>query len=154
MQKNKNTLTKHIMKKLNLLLFAVIAVILSSCAVTQTSTTKTMDIYGAGVIQRAVVAELDVSETRVEAEMTGSKSSTTLKDEVLAKAIYDSKADILVEPRYYTKSSGAYDVTIKVTGYPATYKNFRPIEEGDLDLIKAGYLVIPKTKTATSNDKK
>lgn len=142
------------MRNLSLLLIAIAAVAMSSCTVTQTSTTKTMDVYGAGVIQKPVIADLEVSGTKVEAEMTGSKSSVTLKDEVLAKAIYESKADVLVEPRYYTKSSGAYDVTIKVTGYPATYKNFRPIKEEDLLLLKPGVVIKPVKKPTLLENKK
>jgi hypothetical protein len=50
-----------------------------------------------------------------------------------------ANADVLVEPRYTIETSNS-ESTITVSGYAATYKNFRPIKEEDVNLINAGVI--------------
>ena len=57
---------------------------------------------------------------------------TLLVAEVLRKA----NADVLVEPRYVIETINNESI-ITVSGYHATYKNFRPIKEEDIKLIKS-----------------
>lgn len=122
-----------------------------------TNTAKTLPIYGAGVIQKPVIVELDVKQTKVSATVNGKLGSSieTLKAEAVSMAIKNAAADVLVEPSY-TIVSNSRTSTVTVTGFPATYKNFRDITIEDVPLIKAGILqtarvaeptmIVPKKK--------
>lgn len=120
------------MKNTATYLFAfTLILILASCKSTSHTSVST-DVQGPTVIQKPVIADLNVGEKRVEGTATR-KGSFTI-GEVKELAIYDalekSKADVLVEPRFdINKSFNKIEVT--VSGYPATYKNFRPMEAQD-----------------------
>jgi hypothetical protein len=125
--------------KTKILLAALTAMIFTSCTMQQKiATSKSMDIYGAGVIQNPVVVDLDVKETKV----TGTASAPAgqieiLKSEAVADALKASNADVLIEPKYDVQISGG-QATVVVTGWPGSYKNFRAIKEDDLKLLNAG----------------
>jgi hypothetical protein len=78
-------------------------------------------------------------------KVTGTATSTSGEPLIVTKnnAVYDAlknaKADVLVEPLFDTESSNG-KTTVTVRGFPATYKNFRPITDGDIELLKAGIL--------------
>ncbi len=130
---------KNKMKNKNLLLVVVIlSILVSSCNVMKTNTSKTLDIYGAGVVQNPVLVDLDVKDTKVEGKAEGSSSSIeAVKQDAVADAIEKANADVLVEPKYKTETSNGKTIAT-VTGFPATYKNFRPIREEDIKLLEAG----------------
>ncbi len=122
----------------SLIFIGLFILILTSCTVLRTHSTKTQDVYGLGAIQLPVIVDLDVKETKV----TGT-STTSVKGEPISvtknNAVYDAlksvNADVLIEPRFDTETIG--DKTkVTVTGFPATYKNFKPITESDVTLIK------------------
>lgn len=131
------------MKKNNFYLLVAILIILlaSACTTskTTTSTVKTMNTYGAGVIQLPVVVELDVSQEKhkVTIEVTGTEKFA--KDQALVKALKETDADVLIEPTYEVQSSGM-NRTVTLQGYPAHYRNFRTIEQGDVELLDTGIL--------------
>ena len=113
--------------------------ILTSCTVLKTSTSKTMDIYGAGVIQKPVLVDLDVKEIKVTGTATA-RSGTSLeivKQDAVANALKTANADVLVEPKFETATTSER-VTATVTGFPATYKNFRPIKPEDVQMLQVG----------------
>ena len=112
---------------------------LASCTTQHAITTKTTDIYGSGVIQKPVLVDMDVKEEKVSATINarGKKVSDDLKNQVLAEAIKKSNADVLVEPRFETDIKGR-KMTVTVTGFPATYKNFHTIKQEEVELLKAG----------------
>lgn len=129
------------MKKIYLSLF-LIPILVSACTTPQrTTTTKTMDIYGAGVIQHPVIAELDVSNNSV----TGSASTNSgepiaiVKENAIADALLGTNADILVEPVFETVIDGRKK-RATVRGFPATYVNFRSATDEDIRLLEAGIL--------------
>ncbi|MFM7015812.1 MAG: hypothetical protein ACKOX3_05720 [Bacteroidota bacterium] len=126
------------MKKISLIVAMSIA-LMTSCTTQHSITTKTTDIYGAGVIQKPVLVDMDVKEEKVTATITarGKKVNDDLKNNALAEAIKNSKADVLVEPRFETDIKGR-KITITVTGFPATYKNFHTIKQDEVELLKAG----------------
>lgn len=129
---------------LSLVVFAI--VFFNSCTVTKnsTSTVKTMDIYGSGVIHLPVVVELIVSDTKVSATIDSSTSSTSIENMKLAaisKAITSANADILVEPSFVIETAG-YDKKVTVTGFPANYSNFRTIKPEDVELLQVGVLQV------------
>ncbi len=112
----------------------------TSCTTKQSITTKTTDIYGSGVVQFPVVVDLDVKETKVSGTVEwkgGGASITTLKEMAMTDAIVKANADILVEPKFDIHVKGRRK-TVAVSGYPATYKNFRNAVPGDTLVMKVG----------------
>lgn len=130
-----------------------IALSITSCnsLKSTTNTAKTLNIYGSGVIQKPVIVELDVKQTKVTATATAKMGSAieTLKAEAVSMAIKNAGADVLVEPSY-TVVSNSRTSTVTVTGFPATYKNFRDIKLEDVPLIKAGILQTAKVAEPTT----
>ncbi|HMN04719.1 MAG TPA: hypothetical protein PKD45_03250 [Flavobacteriales bacterium] len=127
----------------------IIAVLLmASCATTKETTVKTMEIYGPGVLQNPVIADLDVREQKVQGTATGRKSvANTVKKLALANALETSHADVLVAPVYELVTKGGR-TTATVTGYPATYSNFRHATPADSSLVTAGYMQHANTAIA------
>lgn len=122
--------------------------LLASCATTKETTVKTMEIYGPGVIQNPVIADLDVREQKVTGTATGRKSAAnTVKKLALANALETSHADVLVAPVYELVTKGGR-TTATVTGFPATYSNFRHATPGDSSLVTAGYMQHANTAMA------
>jgi hypothetical protein len=119
----------------------IISCISCSTLKSTTNTAKSLPIYGAGVIQKPVIVELDVQQTKVTATVSGKLGSNieTLKSASVSKAVKSANADVLVEPTY-TIVSDRSTTTVTVSGFPATYKNFRDIRVEDVPLIKAGIL--------------
>jgi len=112
--------------------------VLNACSSVKIQTAKTTDIYGGGVIQIPVVVDLDVDEKKVKGTATSfsGEALADVKQRAIVNAMKNANADVLVEPTFETEiKSGTINVT--VTGFPAVYKNFRSIEEGDIELIKA-----------------
>ncbi|MBK9515309.1 MAG: hypothetical protein IPO05_17195 [Flavobacteriales bacterium] len=74
--------------------------LLMSCATTRkVETAKTLEIYGPGVIQAPVIADLDVKEEKVSGTAVGSSASlSTVKNLALVDAIKKARADVLVSP--------------------------------------------------------
>jgi len=126
------------MKHINLIITLSI-LFLASCTTQHAITTKTTDIYGTGVIQKPVLVDMDVKEEKVTATINarGKKVNDDLKNQVLAEAIKKSNADVLVEPRFETDVKGR-KITVTVTGFPATYKNFHTIKQDEVELLKLG----------------
>ena len=108
-----------------------IGMLVISCK-THSVSIKSADISGPTVIQKPVIADLEVKETKVSGTATGKGATSTeeLKREAVNDALVKSGADVLIEPRYEVTIK-FNKATVNVTGYPATYKNFRPMEPGD-----------------------
>ena len=139
-------------KVLAALLIVLTSINIVSCSSTKltTNTSKTLSVYGAGVIQKPVIVELDVKQTKVTATVSGKLGSNVLvlKAEAVSLAVKNAGADVLVEPTYTIVSNrGTTEVT--VNGFPATYKNFRDITIEDVPLIKAGILQTAKVAEPT-----
>ena len=120
------------MKTLQILSITLLLFAFNSCKTIKTASSKNKEIAGPTVIQKPVVADLIVSETKVTGTFssTGRTTVNTAKKMAIADALNKAKADVLVEPQYeITKSFMRVDVTVK--GYPANYKNFRPMEPKD-----------------------
>lgn len=126
----------------NVIAGLVLSATLVSCATTvRTGTAKSMEIYGPGVIHRPVMVDLDVREERVSATKTFTSSTpyATAKNEVINQALKDSHADVLISPTFDSEKIGSR-FQITVHGFPATYKNFRPMQADDVPLLQAGVL--------------
>ena len=125
-----------------LLILPAILLTSSACTTPQTTiTTKSMDIYGSGVIQQPIIAEMQVSTNKVTGRASSNRAGSLheLKQRALADALSRSRADIIVEPIYETVRDGNR-VSATVRGFPAVYVNFRPITDADIPLIEAGVL--------------
>ncbi len=140
--------------KISIAILSVI--ILASCSSIKstTNTSKTLSIYGSGVIQKPVIVELDVQQATVTATSRGKLGTSveTLKAEAVSSAVKNANADVMVEPTYtIVNERGITTVTVK--GFPATYKNFRDIKTEDIPLIKAGILQVAKVAEPTTVSK-
>ncbi len=144
------------MKKVNVFLLVIMlfALFASSCTTTKStsSTAKTLDVYGAGVIQLPVVVDLEVNQEKHKTTVSGTSSVDYLKNEALMQALKESNADVFVEPTYELEIDGVKK-TVTIQGYPAYYKNFRTIEKGDVELLDAGIMQLAETKIGTSRQK-
>jgi len=125
--------------------------LLSSCAtVSKVETAKTLEIYGPGVIQNPVIADLDVQDKKVRGTATGPRSSAEwVRNMALVNAIKAANADVLVAP-VYEMETVRRQTTVTVTGFPATYKDFRSATVADSSLIQTGYL--HRANTAVADD--
>ena len=110
-----------------------------------------MDIYGPGVLQKPVIADLNVVETRTQGTATGRKSKgiETLKQLAVLDALQKSKSDVLVEPSFEITTVGRR-VTVNANGFPATYTNFHSVKTDELELLKAG--VVHKAEVYTKEE--
>jgi len=123
---------------------------LYACQTIKTSTAKTIEIQNNGIIQKPTIADLEVKQTKVSGSgiSTGAETLDNVKTRAVSDAIKQANCDLLVEPMYEIEKTGnSFKVT--VTGYPASYKNFRPITEEDLKLIHEGSSKKVKTSEVT-----
>jgi hypothetical protein len=120
---------------INFSLAVIACVLLSSCATMQKKTysVTTVDITHTGVIQKPVIADLIVGQTKVYG-----KASFDNKNEAVKNALATVNADVLIEPNFtYTSDmASGYVSEVEVSGFPATYKNFRTIEDSDTTWLK------------------
>jgi len=121
--------------------------LLSGCASVITGTARSKEVPGA-VLHQPVTSNLEVRNTRA----TG-RATVTLRQEALGRnnalraAIASAQADVLVAPTYTVERDGS-NLTVTVTGYPATYKDFRSATAADLELLSAA--AADKSDAATS----
>lgn len=143
------------MKKVVLSL--AIAGALVSCATTKTGTAKTIDIVGSGVMYKPVIADLNIQQEKVSKTVTVSniESLEVAKNQAVRELIKENKADLLVEPTYESSTQNNR-TELTVYGWPATYKNFRQVEEKDLKFleIKPSYLQKAETTQPAVQEKK
>jgi hypothetical protein len=134
-----------------MLIFSIASIASCSSMKSTTNTAKTLSIYGSGVIQKPVIVELDVKQAKVNATVNGKLGSSieVLKSEAVSQAVKNAAADVLVEPSYTIVSQRGVS-TVTVTGFPATYKNFRDIRMEDVPLIKAGILQTARVAEPTT----
>ena len=114
------------MKKI--FIFGVVMMTLASCSIQKqtTNTAKTLGIYGAGVIQRPVLANLKITEKKVSTFYSADNMQDLNfhKSQAIAKSLIENKADVIIEPSYEIVTSGS-SVKITLTGFAGTYENFR-----------------------------
>ena len=146
---------KNLNKFIQLLIVLCATVFMASCSsVAKYSTAKTIDIKPT-VIQKPTVADIQVNEKKVTGTHSGKIKTTsleTIQNEAVASALKSANADILVEPRFDTTIDGSL-TTVVVSGFPATYKNFRTMKDEDIPLMKIGAVrhvntFIPPTVTS------
>jgi hypothetical protein len=140
------------MKKIMFIIF-VVAIAACGCATKQSlSTASSIDVTSAGVYHLPVVADLDIGAEKVTGVATASTKSESVevtKSYAIIDAIDKAKADVLVAPQYVvTKKEKLIHVT--VTGFPATYVNFRALSLEEIPLIRSGdSVVVDEAEKAT-----
>ena len=130
MGKQKNLFT---MKKL--LLLAVVAIAFASCSTLKNSATyRSFSINTPYAVP--VVADLNVSSTKITYAYVPPKTVRNGgEDNVLNTAVREAlsangNADVLVGLETQIKyNSSKKIISVVITGYPATYKNFRNLDE-------------------------
>lgn len=113
--------------------------LMSCSSVAKFSTAKTIDITPT-IVQKPTVADLQVNEKKVTGTQSGKVTTTpleTIQNEAVASALKTANADVLVEPRFETTINGSL-TTVMVTGFPATFKNFRTMKDEDISLMRIG----------------
>lgn len=131
------------MKKI--VIFAALALLFSSCAIHKASVASTV-VYSPAV-ETTTIATLDVSQKKITyVYYPEKKDSKTLSEKQLVKnAIYmalqaNGGADELVEVNYYVSMKQGLlrkkVQSISVSGYPATYKDFREPTVEDKDAVE------------------
>lgn len=122
------------------LTLATIALLaLSSCS---TISHTSEQLYVESKVVSVTVADMNVQPQRVE-HTTSWKwnpfrvvSVSGEKDKATGELLKELKADVLVEPQYIVKRRGIFrGGSVTVSGYPATYHNFRPMTEQDATTI-------------------
>lgn len=73
-----------------------------------------------------------------------------LKDYTLTRAVKENNADMILAPVFEVKTSeDMKTISVEVTGYPASYTNFRKATNADLELIRNGFNTSAKTPKTT-----
>jgi len=127
------------MKKI-LLLVTVCGLGFTGCAMQMATSIKTVDAGPKSVRPLPLTADLIVSERKTRGEAHGradadSAAEDLLIREAVARALDQNPpkadaADVLVAMNVYKERNGKH-LTVVVTGYPAWYRNFRNVEQGD-----------------------
>lgn len=135
------------MKKI--IFIAAVAMIASSCgsttSVTRTAKSGNLSYFA---IPATVTSDLKVSETKITGEAANSGSlfsQSEMEKTAVADALKKVDADILVEPQYEYKRVDGKLVSVKVSGYPAKYTNFRSVTPEDVEINNKLYY--PKQET-------
>ena len=141
------------MKKIKyLLLTAACGLMLLSSCTTLKKTSTAVDVNN-GVYQYPVVAEMTVQQ-KVESSMQwsfrpfhiGEPKLDVAKGNLVADVLKHYNADVLLEPQFkFTKNAFGARLLV-VTGFPATYNEFRKATDADLEAIKATQVFNEKEK--------
>lgn len=140
----------------SLLITAVAVLSLSSCStITHTTQVEPIDTQ----IYNVTVADMDVSKQKQSATTEWSWSPfntfslSTVKENAEAKLLEQTGGDVLVEPQFEVHRRGLFrGGSVTVTGYPATYSNFRPMTASEADVVALanGKAAIAATAIATT----
>lgn len=111
-----------------------------------------------------IVADLTVSQKRITHKEVFSNNISSadllhpeysaeinyLKSYTLTQAVKENNADVMLVPVFDIRTSeDMKTITVEVTGYPASYSNFRKATTADLDLIRQGYTTSNATPKPT-----
>lgn len=125
-----------------------VALFLSSCGSTKVQSFSMAPyryVTGVGVVNVPTLADLEVSQNKifetvsVKVEVTDGTISGEMIENTVNRAIagllLKRNADVLVQPVTKVETKGRI-ITIEVSGYPATYKNFRSMTAKDAELFR------------------
>ena len=123
-------------------LFVCGLLMLSSCSTVYKTATVTE--VGNNVQTYPEVADLDIQPKVTGMETwsfkpfhIGEPKLSTVKGNLIAETLKKYKADIMLEPQFMFQRTAYGERVLTVTGFPATFKNFRKATKSDLEAIKA-----------------
>lgn len=123
----------------SLIIGAASVLALSSCStITHTTQTASVDtqVYNVTVADMNVSAEKQSVTTEWSWSPLRTISLSSVKENAAAALLDKTGADVLVEPQYVVKRNGLFrGGSVTVTGYPATYSNFRPMTKDDAEVV-------------------
>ena len=142
-----------IIKRISLAILTM--TLIASCGVAKSNNAKTKDVQGPGIVHLPVLADLNVKPTKVTGTATAllkppTITTVSIKQEAIANALAKVNGDILIEPFYRIETIGK-QYTVTVSGYPATYKNFRMMEDKDTTLYSINQSFITNTVSNSSS---
>lgn len=128
------------MKKIFMILVLASAMLTSCTIIKKTATSTDVQL---NVCQYPMVADLNI-KNKIEATKTwnfkpfhiGEPKLNTLKGNFIAEILKENNADVLLEPQFLFSKTSYGERRLTVTGYPATYSNFRKATEADLEALK------------------
>lgn len=129
-------------RKASLPILFVFSGIISSCVSTQ-SVTREVTASGlfpaqVGLMITPTVADLEVSNTKIEYTNTyGTSNVNEVKKLLLADAALSNKVDMIVTPQFNIEVRNSTEATVTkatVWGYPASFVNFRKATSVDLSV--------------------
>ncbi len=142
------------MKLYKILIMSTLVLGLTACGTVRKTSPKSVDVETA-VVQYPTVADLNV-QSKVEKRISWSwnpfksENVSLAKSNLMADVLKEANADVLLEPQYtYTKVSFGQR-TLTVTGFPATFKDFRKATAADLEALKIIY-ASPESKPSIYN---
>ncbi len=130
--------------------FTFLASVLIACAplkITSSNDNNT-EIYGPGVLQLPVVAELKVDDQKVSTTIQPPKGTSIAEAKTIAirEILKKTGGDILVQPTVEYEIFKR-KITMTATGYSAKYINFHQLTPEEVPLFEAGILQKPKVDT-------
>jgi len=117
----------------HILLGSLLIILMSSCSLMRTSTSTTMNVDSSLI--SVTTADLQVSDTKISYTYHPKKQDRkaglnhVISNAVAAALKENGNADVLVERQYEavfkSRMFGKKIKSVTITGYPATYKNFK-----------------------------
>lgn len=131
------------MNKLALSTLSAVALLLAASCTTVTKTATTADVNNS-ISSYPEVVDLEVQD-KVAHSMRwnfkpfhfGEPKKSTARGNLIAETLQEVKADVLLEPQFIFEKTSYGERVLTVTGYPATYHNFRKATPADIEAIKA-----------------
>lgn len=122
-----------------LILFTLVAMLCSSCAVTYKTRTARMATVPTTFWTIPSLADLEVKEEKVSGSSEGDVNRRKFflgkkvqEDNAIAKALQSCGADVLIEPQFVYEYKKARLQKVTVTGYPGYFRNFRAVPYEDI----------------------
>jgi len=129
------------MKANVLVVLSCAAAFITSCTTVEKSS-RTLSV-GTTVTQYPTVADLSVqaptgktAEWRQVLFPLGQPSMKVRKSNLIAEILKETRADVLLEPKFVYKKSFLGMHALTVTGYPATFSRFRRATPEDLEALR------------------
>lgn len=126
---------------MRLVLTLATALMLALCSCSTITHTSEYDHVDTRIVS-LTVADMNVHPERIEHtsgwkwKPFNSVSVSREKENATGELLKQVGADVLVEPQYIVKRRGLFrGGSVTVSGYPATYNNFRPMTESDAIII-------------------
>lgn len=129
--------------KYNIIMILACSFLAFSSCTTIKKTATSVDVQ-TGIYQYPTVADLEI-HPKVEVSKTwnfipfhwGEPSVSLAQGNLIAEIVKENNADILLEPQVIFTKTSFGERKLIITGYPASFKNFRKATESDLDALKA-----------------